>query len=481
MNMIFQGTRGKALAAGLVAAGLVISPVPTASAEQGAAPLRWVACAGEKVPAGMECATIQVPVDWARPGENKITLDLARLPATDPARRIGSVFTIPGGPGEDGIASMKQFADRYTALRRRFDVVTSTPRNSTPTKALPASCLKPGPGVSEPGNRREYEAQSKALARVVTTCRKEDRSGLFTRLDGLSMARDVEAVRAALGEERLSFMAWSAGGSPATAYARLFPHRIRAMYLDGVYNQPGGKLLWDRMSRQSFEKHFRGFVDWCARTSTCALHGEDAGKVWRKLLKDADRSPIPVTSAQFGKGKLTGFHLQVAVGLSAADPGAFATAVDKARHGDGSAFADNVLGLLAVYTQPIVLALRCPDGLGYTTYAEHREALREARRISPDMPYSTFDGLVCSGWKIPVANPARPLPVKGLPPFLGAGSQTDFPWTDSLTRTIPGSTSVLYDGPGHVMYLTGPKCVVEHADRYLTELKLPPAGTVCRA
>ncbi|MFC7641159.1 alpha/beta hydrolase [Streptosporangium lutulentum] len=80
-----------------------------------------------------------------------------------------------------------------------------------------------------------------------------------------------------------------------------------------------------------------------------------------------------------------------------------------------------------------------------------------------------------------MANPARPLPVKGLPPFLGVGSQTDFPWTDSLTRTIPGSASVLYDGPGHVMYLTGSSCVVEHADRYLTELKLPPAGTVCRA
>ncbi|MFC7641157.1 hypothetical protein ACFQX6_09300 [Streptosporangium lutulentum] len=91
---------------------------------------------GEKVPAGMECATIQVPIDWSRPGENKITLDLARLPVTDPAHRIGSVFTIPGGPGEDGIASMKQFADRYTALRRRFDVVTSAPRSSTPKEAL---------------------------------------------------------------------------------------------------------------------------------------------------------------------------------------------------------------------------------------------------------------------------------------------------------------------------------------------------------
>ncbi|MFI7232893.1 alpha/beta fold hydrolase [Nonomuraea angiospora] len=471
-----RGTRGVVI--GVTVAALA-GMTPGASAALDAQ-LTWRDCAGQGIPAGMQCAAIEVPVDWAKPDGSKVELDLARLPATDPAHRIGSVFTIPGGPGEDGIASMKQFADRYTTLRQRFDVVTSSPRNSTPVKKLPASCLKFGPGVSEPGNRREYEAQAKVLARAVATCRKEDRSGLFTRLDGLSMARDVEAIRAALGEERLSFMAWSAGGSPATAYARLFPQRIRAMYLDGVYNQPDGKLLWDRMLREYGEKQLRGFFDWCARTSTCALHGEDAGKVWRKLLKDADRSPIPVTSAQFGEGKLTGFHLQMAAGLAEADPGAFAKAVDKARHGDGSAFADNILGLLAVYTRPITLAQRCSDGLGYTTWTEHRQALREARKISPDMPYSTFDGLVCSGWKIPVANPARPLPVNGLPPFLGAGSRFDFPWTDSLTRTIPGSTSVLYDGPGHVLYLTGSKCVVEHADRYLTELKLPPAGTVCR-
>ncbi|MGI5158415.1 hypothetical protein [Microbispora sp. CA-102843] len=132
MNLTFQGSRGKALAAGLVAAaGLVLLPAPPASAEQRAASLTWGACAGEDVPAGMECTTIQVPIDWAHPSETKLTLDLARLPATDPAHRIGSVFTIPGGPGEDGIASMKQLADRYTALRQRFDVVTSTPRNST--------------------------------------------------------------------------------------------------------------------------------------------------------------------------------------------------------------------------------------------------------------------------------------------------------------------------------------------------------------
>jgi hypothetical protein len=154
--------------------------------------------------------------------------------------------------------------------------------------------------------------------------------------------------------------------------------------------------------------------------------------------------------------------------------------MDKARHGDGSAFADNVLGLLAVYTQQITLALRCPDGLDYTTYAEHREALREVRRISLDMPYSTFDGVVCSGWKIPVANPAGPLPVKELPPFLGAGSRADFPWTDSLTRTIPGSTSVPYDGPGRVMYLTGSKSVVEHADRTWLVISDPATRSMSR-
>ncbi|MGW5489675.1 alpha/beta fold hydrolase [Streptosporangium sandarakinum] len=473
------------LVIGMAAAALA-GTTPAASAARDDRPV-WGDCAGKDAPADMRCAAIEVPVDWSRPDGPKITLKLARLAATEPAQRIGSVLGIPGGPGANGIDDLKLAAADLTDLRRRFDIVAYAPRTTVWRDRMPAVCKQPGTTLREPRDRKEYAALTTAMTRAFKACRDADRTGLFGRMDSLSAARDMEAVRKALGEERLSFMANSYGGVPAAAYARLFPRRIRAMYLDGTINQVNG---WPDQALRALpviEKVFAGFTRWCATTSTCALHGQDAGKVWRRLVRDADRRPIPVTSAQFGKGELTGWHLR-SFGF-ATDPGpgnsrwlAFAEAVDRARRGDGSGFADFALGNAQVWTMPGILAMTCGDDRGYAGYTEFQAFRRKARKVSPDFGGAGFDALGCAGWPLPVANPSRPLPVRGLPPFLGAGSTWgDYAWTESFTRLVPGSVTVAYDGPGHVLYLSGKKCPIRYATRYLTDLTPPAPGTVCPA
>ncbi|MEU4549208.1 alpha/beta fold hydrolase [Nonomuraea dietziae] len=479
------------LVVGVTMAALAGMTPSAASAPQGEASgngrPRWQACTGQNLPAGMECAAIEVPVDWARPAGRRVKLDLARMPATEPARRIGSVLGVPGGPGAKGIEDLKHAASDLTELRRRFDLVAYNPRNAVWRDQLPQVCMRPGVSLQEPRDRRQYEALATTMAKAFKACANEDKSGLFAHMDSLSVARDMEAVRKALGEERLSFMANSYGGVPAAAYARLFPQRIRAMYLDGVINQTTGWPEQALLALPRMEQVFGRFTRWCADTPACALHGEDAGAVWRELVRDADRAPIPVTSPEFGKGKLTGGHLR-SFGF-VGDPGlgnsrwlAFADAVDKARRGDGSGFADFALGNARVWTMPGALAMTCGDERGYTGYAQFQEARRQARKISPNFGGAAFDALGCAGWPLRVANPSRPLPVRGLPPFLGMGSTWgDYAWTESFTAMIPGSVTVGYDGPGHVMYLSGKKCPIEHATRYLTTLRLPGPGTVCPA
>ncbi|MET8335567.1 alpha/beta hydrolase [Streptosporangium canum] len=479
--------RGKArsLAVGLAAVGLVGHLPAVASAAGNVSSIEWKACTGESVPAGMRCAAIEVPLNWADPGGKKIALDVARLPATDPDRRIGSVLHVPGGPGAKGIDDLKRSGDDLAELRQRFDLVGYNPRNTDLQAKLPASCMQPAlTHLSEPRDRVEYDAQTAKLAKAMSGCHAEDRSGLYGRLDSLSVARDMEAIRVALGERRLSFMANSYGGVPAAAYMRLFPQRIRAMYLDGVINQPAGWPSQHLLAVRPQEQAFARFTTWCAATIACALHGEDAGKAWRGLTARADRTPIPVTSAEFGEGKLTGSHLRW-FGFTA-DPGpghtrwlAFADAVDKARHGDGSGFAEFALGNSRVWTMPLVLGMTCADDRGYTGYAQYEEVRRQVRKISPNFGGAAFDALTCAGWPLPVTNPSRPLPTRGLPPVLGAGTWGDHHWTDSLVRGVPGSTTIRYEGPGHVLYLSGNRCAIKHATRYLTDLKLPPAGTVC--
>ncbi|MGW5265259.1 alpha/beta fold hydrolase [Microbispora sp. NPDC004025] len=428
---------------------------------------------------------LDVPLDWAHPDGRTTTLRLARLPATDPARRIGSVLHIPGGPGNSGIEDIERAAGDLAGLRERFDLVTYDPRNTGLAAKLPESCARPAvPALTEPRDRAEYDAQAGAIAAAIRRCRAEDRSGLYGRLDSVSVARDTEAIRAALGEPRLSFMTNSAGGVPAEAYLRLFPDRVRAMYLDGVVNQTAGWANQSLLGYRDLERIFARFTAWCAETAACALHGEDAGKIWRDLTARADRSPIPVTSQRFGRGKLTGSYLRWYGFAPGPGPGdsrwlAFAEAVDKARRGDGSGFADAALGNVRAWTTPLILGMTCADDRGYHGYDEYVRVRRDARRISPSFGGATFDQLACAGWPLPVANPSRPLPVRDLPPLLGAGTWSDFSITDSLVRRIPGSATVRYDGPGHVLYLSGDRCAIGHATRYLTDLTVPPPGTVC--
>ncbi|NAS26414.1 alpha/beta fold hydrolase [Herbidospora sp. NEAU-GS84] len=466
--------------------GLTLTALTAATPAAAREPF-WRACAGPDTPADLECAAIEVPVDWARPHGATITLDLARLPATEPARRIGSVLGVPGGPGAKGVEDLRRAAADLTGLRRRFDLVAYNPRTSVWLDRLPPACERPATTLSEPASPKEYRALAETMAKGFEACREADPTGLFGAMDSLSVARDMDAVRRALGEERLSFMANSYGGVAAVAYARLFPQRIRAMYVDGTPDHVDGWLDQTLRTLPVRDATFTRFAAWCAATPACALHGRDVKATWRDLTEGADRTPIRATSAHFGEVELTGWHLR-SFGFMA-DPGpentrwlAFADAIDKAARGDGSGFADGVIGTARVWATPGILAMTCGDGRSYTGYAQLEEFRRQARRISPDFQGAAFDTLGCTGWPLPVANPSRPLPTRGLPPFLGAGSTWgDHVWTESLTGRIPGSVTVAYDGPGHALYLSGKACPIRHATSYLTHLRLPPPGTVCPA
>ncbi|TDD13624.1 alpha/beta fold hydrolase [Nonomuraea diastatica] len=494
--------RGRTSAAAIVLvtalAGLLAPAAPAISAAEGGpaagsdpaaerpATIGWRACPGKDVPQGMRCASLEVPLDWSDTDGKKITLDLARLPATGQGSRIGSVLHVPGGPGSKGIEDLKRFAPDLAELRRRFDLVAYNPRNTDLAAKLPEVCARPAvPHLAEPRTRAEYDAQAAAFARAMRSCAEHDRSGLFTRLDSIAVARDMEAIRAVLGERKLSFMAASYGGVPAAAYMRLFPQRIRAMYLDGVINQPDGWHDQMLVGYPALERMFTRFTTWCAATAACALHGEDAGRAWRALTRRADRTPIPVTSEEFGRGRLTGSSLRW-FGFPF-HPGpeherwlSFADAVDKARRGDGSGFAHVLLGNARVWSMPLAVGMTCGDDRRYHGYAEFKRMRAQGREASPNFGGSSFDLLGCTGWPYRVANPARPLPTAGLPPLLGAGTWTDHPLTDSLVRRVPGSTTIRYEGPGHVLYMSGDRCTIGHATRYLVDLTLPPPGTVCR-
>ncbi|MEU4231813.1 alpha/beta fold hydrolase [Nonomuraea sp. NPDC026600] len=466
---------------GLLAALLAaVTAIPSSAA---ASALSWTACGGD-----LECASVQVPVNWSKPSGRKISIRIARLPVTGTHRRIGAVFAVPGGPGGSGIEDLKKKGGNFTQLRDRFDVVTLEPRNTTDLGVIPFDCLATGAWITVPDNRAEYDRLAAKNRKYAEQCRKADPE-YFDNLDSGSVARDIEAIRVALGEAKLSFLATSYGGVVATTYARLFPGAVRALYVDGGVDHLADHAtdLWMRYA--AIEGQFTRLSAWCESSDACALRGRDVGAVWRGLTAAADRSPVPVEGTQVA---YSGFDFKVAAAPDVITPGPapdfpnwqrFARVVDQAVKGDASGFADYVEQATKSKKVPSFRSMdatHCTDGLGFASYEEFQQVKALDQQLSPNFAGNElWHPLGCVGWPAPVTNPAKPLPADRLPPFLGAGTWTDHADVADTVSRVPGSSTVRYNGSGHGLYLTGNQCAISYANRYLMFLRLPAKGTVC--
>ncbi|NUW38680.1 alpha/beta fold hydrolase [Nonomuraea rhodomycinica] len=484
-----KGRRIKVLAIG-TAATVLLSAVPAVAAGapgSGPSSLTWAACADRNLVKEMRCASIEVPVDWARPSGREIRLTVGMLPAVGAQRRIGTVFAIPGGPGGSGVKDLSTYAGSFAELRERFDVVSVEPRNTIDKGVLPYDCLVSGPWIALPGSRAEYAELGRRNRQAAERCRAADPE-YFDHMDSASVARDMEAIRVALGEERLSFIASSYGGVPAIAYARLFPGRVRAMVMDGA----ASPYLDRAQGMRSHERAFGRFAAWCAADTACALHGQDVGALWRALVARADRVPVPVRGEPSGTA-YSGFDLKQAAVASVVSPGPapgyprwtqLAEAIRRAAGGDASGFAGYVRQATGSPKVPSFTGMNmthCLDGIRYGGYEEYREARLAGERLLPNLAgIELWHPLGCAGWPAPVVNPPAPLPATGLPPFLGVGSWTDFSLSEDIVRRVPGSSALRYEGDGHALYNSGVSCVVAHVNRYLVSLRPPAPGTVCR-
>src|SRR6478752_5937212 len=221
-----------ALLAGFCA-WLLASAGAAAAAQQ---KIAWAKCFGGP----FQCGTLQVPLDYSRPGGSTISLAVARLPATDPAHRIGSLVLNPGGPGGSGVIyTVTAGPDLYTPeVRARFDLVGFDPRGIASSSAL--RCFgndKPWAGVFTPfpfpSTDDELAQWIAADSTLVNAC--DQRGGAIAdHMATADVARDMDSLRAALGDSKLTYAGVSYGSYLGVTYANLFPDRVRALVVDGV-------------------------------------------------------------------------------------------------------------------------------------------------------------------------------------------------------------------------------------------------------
>jgi pimeloyl-ACP methyl ester carboxylesterase len=461
------------ITAALATAALLTTTATTVGTTGITGTIDWRHCAPQQG-AVMDCGTLDVPTEP--------TLNLVRLPATGP--RKGAVLYAPGGPGKDGIQQLRDAAQTLSGLRRHFDVVAFDTRYLRAMTDLPGSCTTAPPLLIEPLNREQFDRQATRQRTAFEKCAAADRTGLFTHGHSAAVARDMDTIRAAMGERRINIMAESYGGITAAAYARQFPHRVRAMHLDSTADHTTTNVSY---AMESTERMLDRFAIWCASAPSCALHGRNVRDVWQSLIRRVDRAPVPASSAEFGAGHLTGMHLQmIGSGMVNNTRGnlwqPFAVAVAQAVRGDFAAFGEQALGTSFGFSQPRNSTGWCGDGFGITSYDRYAKARRDLDRRLPGFGRaSLWIGLVCFGWPYRPSNPPRPLPVADLPPLLGSGTWSDYDQTHQFVRQVPGSSTIRYKGFGHVLYISGQSpCVAGHVVRYFEHLRLPPQGTVCR-
>ncbi|WP_194201922.1 alpha/beta fold hydrolase [Glycomyces albidus] len=198
---------------------------PAAAAETGRG-IDWQPCPDRP---DIDCATIEAPLDYDHPRRGTIEIGLARAEATGPGERIGSLLVDPGGPGGSGVDTVK---DGFT--HPAFDVIGFDPRGvntSTPVKCDPA-LVQAANAIAHPADQAEFETRLEANAALTDDCRT--RTGpLFDHMDTRTTVEDMERIRRALGEGDLNYLGYSYGTLMGQQYAERYPHRIRAMVLDG--------------------------------------------------------------------------------------------------------------------------------------------------------------------------------------------------------------------------------------------------------
>ncbi|MFI6173548.1 alpha/beta hydrolase [Nocardia sp. NPDC051052] len=432
--------------------------------------------------AEFDCGTVTVPVDWGRPEGEKIEVAVVRDRADEPSKKVGTVVSLPGGPGSSGVDDIIKGGKFSAELRERFDIVSLDPRGvkrSHPVRCDAGLVTRRPNLVPDLGGRiDEVQSYAKDLA---ASCR-EYTGTLMDHLDAASVARDVEAVRVALGVDQISTYSRSYGTMPAQAYAELFPKRLRAMLLDSVDDHSLDGRAFLASEARAGKDTVNEFAAWCAREAQCAVHGTDLDRLFGDLYAKAARGELrDLADATEPIGP---FDLNAQIVQRLFRPEWSRLATDLRTWADQP--ADSPLSPAAPRRQgtpaPMPEIIVCSDWrFDITGQDQWTRLWREQNDNSAPLRahFAWGAGAMCSGWPIAPQNPAhRPQIVDG-PPVLIMNSlhdpATPHEWALGVAKNTPRATLLTYQGWGHGVYDRS-ACTTTAADQYLINLTVPQSS-----
>ena len=464
------------------------TPAPTTTVVGAPAPaVSWQAC-GE----GLECGTMKVLLDQADASKGTIDLYVERRKALEPDQRIGTLLVNPGGPGVAGTQLVEQASFYFSqALRDRFDIVSWDPRGTG--RSIPLDCaddLDPfligaDPTPDSPEDQQQATALTTAF---VTGC--QTRSGpLLPFVSTQATARDMDTLRQALGEPEVSYFGFSYGSELGATWATMFPGTVRAAVLDGAANPNVGWEAEKTEQAVGLERAFLTVMQSCAADPGCPFfNGGDPVAAYEALSASLDAAPVTGDPSRPPANQSVLFYATLVALRDSNGWDELYRALAAAQKGD-------VSGLFSLYDAYVrraadgtfsnaveaFVAIDCLDDPGPTDPAELAAIDARIRQAAPHMGIGLASQPACTGWP---AGPVPPLHLTaaGAGPVLVVGTTGDaitpIESSRGLADSLEQGVLLTVDGFRHTGYRLN-RCSGEVVDRYLLDLVVPAAGTVC--
>ncbi|MDO5629613.1 MAG: alpha/beta hydrolase [Mobilicoccus sp.] len=446
-----------------------------------------------------ECASLEVPIDYDNPDGETIELRALKVAATGSAS--GALLVNPGGPGGSAVEYAR--AASYVVspqVRRTYDVVGLDPRGvgeSVPIDCVDAEQVDEMMGLDPtPDDEQELE-RSREVAEAFGRACEEKYPELLPHVSTIDAAKDMDVLRAALGQPQLTYLGKSYGTFLGATYAGLFPERAGRLVLDGAIDPGLSNEDLNLGQAIGFETATRAYVTHCVEQSDCPLGSDiDQGmQSLRDLLADIDRNPLPVTD-DARVTELTEGWASTGLARALYDQGSWeilTDAIRAARDSDGDQlmqlareYADrDAEGVYYSNIMQVISAVNCLDRPAERPSDAELEARIE--RFSAEAPTwgasMALATMTCETWPVkPEQGPAR-ISAAGAGPIVVIGTTRDpatpYEWAQALAGQLEDGRLVTFDGDGHTAYMRSNSCVDSAVDRFLLQGEAPKDGLTC--
>ena len=454
--------------------------------------LTWEACGG----AGFDCTTVTAPLDWEDPGAGEIELSVIRHQAEKTP--MGSLLTNPGGPGASGVELVRDSLDFAVGadVIENYDVIGFDPRGVGESSAV--ACFDAAQMddylyeiPSSPRGSAEWEAELTERNTAFAQACDANSNGLLPHITTVNSARDMDLIRAVLGDTQLNYLGYSYGTFLGATYAELYPEKAGRLVLDGAIDPAVPGLEVGATQALGFESALRAYMQDCLDSGDCPFAGsvDDGMADLGALLASVDRTPL-----SNGDGRMLGadsLMTGIIAALYSQDNWPYLTqALDEALQGDPTTafvLADFYNGREAgTYLDNSTEAFRAYNCMDYPVEDDPDAEASITAKIDEGAPtiapYWTAPDS-CAVWPYPPTGTRGEITADGAGPILVIGTTNDpatpYEWSEALAGQLSEGVLITRVGEGHTGYNKGNSCVDDAVEAFLLDDVVPEDGLRC--